>query len=205
MMKLIIFDFDGTLADTREYVMEVVRELQPKYHYVMPPPQAVHGKHIFSILREDLKLPLWRIPFFVNDVRKRIYVMCRNARLYPGIARALKRVSADCQIGIVSSNDAQVVHAVLKRHHVQCVSFVRGRAPLFGKHRILKLIMRSKRLSPDEVVYVGDEIRDVIAAKKARVRSAAVLWGYNSPASLKKEHPDLVCKLPTDFVSLLTL
>jgi phosphoglycolate phosphatase len=71
-----------------------------------------------------------------------------------------------------------------------------GYPRLFGKGKALRRIVRAERLDSSEVLYVGDEVRDIEAARKARVASAAVTWGLNTEAILRAGGPDLVAADP---------
>jgi HAD superfamily hydrolase (TIGR01509 family) len=57
--------------------------------------------------------------------------------------------------------------------------------------------------NPQDVVYIGDSIYDMRAARAAGVRSAAVLWGAAPEAALRAEEPDFVIAYPEDLVSAL--
>jgi phosphoglycolate phosphatase-like HAD superfamily hydrolase len=55
-------------------------------------------------------------------------------------------------------------------------------------------IRDSHKLDPSKVFYIGDETRDIEAAKKAGIKSIAVTWGYNTKAILDNSNPDFLCE-----------
>ena len=86
----------------------------------------------------------------------------------------------------------------------QHFAFVVGYPRLFGKGKALKRILRAERLHRDEVLYIGDELRDIEAAKKAGVRVAAVTWGFHTAELLRTGAPDYVVDDAKELVSLVT-
>ena len=62
--------------------------------------------------------------------------------------------------------------------------------------------MKDKDLKLSEMIYIGDETRDIQAAKKAGIRSAAVTWGYNSRKALEAQSPDYLIHSPQELFHL---
>jgi len=54
-----------------------------------------------------------------------------------------------------------------------------------------------------DVYFVGDEIRDMEAGKKAKVKTVAVSWGYNTAESLQKENPDYLIDSPQELEKII--
>ena len=78
-----------------------------------------------------------------------------------------------------------------------------GGVSLFKKAGELKKIKKQYSIDHNDIVYVGDETRDIIAAKKVGVRSVAVSWGYNSESALKDLQPDILVKTPEQLAKEL--
>ena len=64
--------------------------------------------------------------------------------------------------------------------------------------------MMQRHLKSQEILYVGDELRDVKASQKAGIPVAAVTWGFNSRESLAASKPTYLFDRPIDFFQLLT-
>ena len=73
---------------------------------------------------------------------------------------------------------------------------------MFGKDKKLRSAMRKYNLNPKETFYIGDETRDIEAAKKVRIKSVAVTWGFESEKVLKKADPDFIIKSPEEFLAI---
>lgn len=94
-------------------------------------------------------------------------------------------------VGIISSNTKKNIRLFLEHRQIDSVDFVIS-SPLFSKEAKIKNIMRKNRLSEENVLYIGDETRDVDSAKKAGVRSVAVTWGWTGRELLAKHSPDYI-------------
>ena len=88
-------------------------------------------------------------------------------------------------------------------HQLTMFEQVAGGASMFGKAGALKKLIEKGKLDPNRVHYVGDEVRDVAAAKAAGVRSIAVSWGYAQRAALAALNPDHIVDTPAQLVQLL--
>lgn len=77
--------------------------------------------------------------------------------------------------------------------------FVDGGARILGKGRRLRSILQRYRLKPSEVFYVGDEMRDIRAARQVGMQSIAVTWGFNTPTALQSFQPDFLIDHPSQL------
>ena len=75
---------------------------------------------------------------------------------------------------------------------------------LFGKAAKLKKLVKAAGIAPEEVLCVGDETRDIEAAKAAGLSSAAVTWGYMKEEVLRKWEPTLVVGSIPELLGILT-
>ena len=91
-------------------------------------------------------------------------------------------------VAVVSSNSETTVRAVLGQalcEHVH--SFACG-VGMFGKANKVNRVLRAAKVQPSSAALVGDESRDIEAARKAGVTSIAVTWGYATPPALSGAH-----------------
>ena len=82
-------------------------------------------------------------------------------------------------------------------------SWSAGYPRLFGKGKALKRILRAERLTRADVLYIGDELRDVEAAKKAGVKVAAVAWGFHTAELLRSGSPDYVVRDVSELMGVV--
>jgi phosphoglycolate phosphatase-like HAD superfamily hydrolase len=64
-------------------------------------------------------------------------------------------------------------------------------------------VLRANYIAADEVIYVGDEIRDIEAAKRSKIPVISVTWGFNGTAILQQYQPDYLVHKPQEIIQLL--
>lgn len=74
---------------------------------------------------------------------------------------------------------------------------------VFGKDKILKKMARTHNLNLDDIIYVGDEVRDVDMAKKVGIKMIAVTWGVSTHEALKKANADFVVDKPAELQGIV--
>lgn len=180
--KTVIFDFDGTIADTLSAAIEIYNNIASSYGA-----KAINQEDIARLrssrpqeIMRNYGVTFWNLPRLALRVKQGLKQ--QSVRLHLDIEDAIYKLSADgYTLGILSSNDVDFILPILKQNHLfDTFTFVEGYGRLFGKHRALKRIMRVRKLDPADVIYIGDETRDIEAAKKAGVTPIAVTWGFQT-------------------------
>ena len=82
-------------------------------------------------------------------------------------------------------------------------SFIYTERTLFSKDKALNKFIKRNNLIPEQVMYVGDETRDIEASKKINVKVVAVSWGFNSEEALARQNPDFLINKPSELVDLI--
>ncbi|MEB3175800.1 MAG: HAD hydrolase-like protein [Cyanobacteriota bacterium] len=206
-MRAILFDFDGTIADTQEAFLTIVNRLAPEFGY--PPvdqAQLAYLKTLSSgeVIRYARISPL-KIPFILKRLKKELGKTITELQPYPGMASMLTALkSQDYFLGIVTSNSLENVSAFLAKNELDGIfDVIHSGTTLFGKNRIINRLLRERRLPAETVIYVGDETRDVVAAQKSHITMVAVGWGFNSPGILMEYHPDYLIYHPQELLAIL--
>ena len=204
--RMILFDFDGTIADSFREMMEIFNEVADEYGYDKIAKENVLLLRNLSS-REIVKkfdIPKWKLPFFVRKAKKIFNRRLFTIPMVDGMKEMLETLrEQECSLGILTSNSEKNVSDFLKRQKVDVFSFIFSETSLFGKDKALKKIMRRYNLKPKNVVYIGDETRDIEAAKKSGAASVAVCWGFNSEEILKRYAPDHIADKPDNLLKYL--
>ncbi|SFG97875.1 haloacid dehalogenase superfamily, subfamily IA, variant 1 with third motif having Dx(3-4)D or Dx(3-4)E [Desulfotomaculum arcticum] len=125
-------------------------------------------------------------------------------RIYEGLKTVLGELKkAGLKISIVSSNSIENINEFLKNSEINVFDNVYSSGSFFNKDRAIAHLMRKYNLNSREVIYIGDEIRDIIACKKSSVRIIAVSWGYDSKELLEKANPDYLVDSPAQIIELI--
>ncbi|MDJ0507854.1 MAG: HAD-IA family hydrolase [Crocosphaera sp.] len=206
-LKVIVFDFDGTLADTYEAFVEIANRLSGEFGYKpVAPEEQERLKHLSArdLIKQSEISPL-KIPFVLKRVKSELTHKIKDLHPIDEIPFCLKQLKlAGYRLGIITSNAKGNVNAFLDNHGLhQFFDFIYAETSLFGKHKIIKKLLKEQKLLPHEMMYIGDETRDINSAKKSGVQSIAVTWGFNSAEALAKHSPDFLVTHPHDLINVL--
>lgn len=207
-VKVIVFDFDGTIADTQEAIIQIANYLAGEFDYDPIEPEKVpHLRNLNSkeVLRQS-KIPAWKVPFLLRRVRLELTKQIEQLKPIPGIEKVLFYLkSRDYHLGIVTSNSRDNVNVFLKQNQLENLfDFICTGISLFGKDRIINKLIRQTQLSPDTILYVGDETRDIVAARKSKVKVVAVSWGFNTRQALREYQPDFLIDEPQQLMHIIS-
>lgn len=206
MIKVIIFDFDGTIADTLPFAVNTAIELNRELKLVTKdkiniekfrtmPSDEFYG----SLGISNFKLFLYSIKFL-----KRLNKNIESLETFKGIQEVLKELrESGVILGVVTSNTKSAVKKFIKDDGLEYFNFIKQSPFLFGKARLLKEVVKKYKVKPNEIIYIGDETRDIDAARKANVKSGVVTWGYNAENILEARNPDFVFRKPSDILQLI--
>lgn len=204
-IKLAIFDFDGTLADTFPLFVESLNVLATRHNFRQVAHDDVSTLRRLSardILRE-LQLPVWRVPKVLSDFRDIMRRRVAEIRPFVGINDALQTVAdRGVILALATSNSLRNVEAVLGHALIDQFAAIECGSALFGKAHRLRRILQVTHTDEKDAIYIGDEIRDAHAAQKTGTRFGAVAWGYTEFDALKSLRPDLTFTKPVDLLDL---
>jgi phosphoglycolate phosphatase len=142
-----------------------------------------------QMIMKFLCIPWWKVPFVARYMRRLMNEDLHSIQLFPGVEDLLSELSKiGVKVAVVSSNSLVNVKAILGKSSEHVTRFECG-VSMFGKSSRYKKILNDLRVKSDEVLCVGDEVRDIIAARKVHLNHASVGWGYAHEEILKKFSP----------------
>ncbi|HEX6242609.1 MAG TPA: HAD hydrolase-like protein [Polyangiales bacterium] len=203
---IVIFDFDGTLADSLQLVIQEYNRLAPRYRVKrvdvaeLPRLRAMKPS---AILREH-NITFWKLPIMVSHMRLVMHGHADALQPFAGIAEVLRGLaSAGVRCNVLSTNSSKNIGRFLRRHGLEVFDQIEGSVSMSGKARALRKLIERQGWPANQIVYVGDEIRDIEAAHAAGVRALAVSWGYADPKALQAHRPWQTAEHPGQLLSLL--
>jgi phosphoglycolate phosphatase len=206
--KLLLFDFDGTIADTLRNGLEILNEMAAEFGYrpLLGDDVEVARNMTTRQLIRYLGISTTRLPMISLRGVKLLHSRIHQIHPIPGIPELLYQLRDEkIPMGILTSNSEENVCAFLQRHHLEVFSFIRSSSRLFGKAHEIRAILRNNKLSAKEVIFIGDETRDVEAAHRTKVPIVAVGWGYNSRKVLEAQKPQATIEHPKELLKLLEM
>jgi phosphoglycolate phosphatase len=203
--KLVIIDFDGTLADTLPWVLTIIDDIADKYRI----PRLDRGE-LEQVRRLDAKtllrrykIPAWKIPIIARHLHRRMAQNLHRIALFPGVGDMLCELDeAGVALAVVSSNSREIIRPLLGPENVARIRYFECGASVFGKHAKFKKVLKRAGLRPGEALAVGDELRDLDAARRTHIPFGAVTWGYTHPEALLARGPREVFHSPEEIARL---
>lgn len=190
---LVMFDLDGTLADSLDFFLGVHHLLSAKYHFRPIAPHEVEQLRQRSAreIMAHVGLPRWKLPWVVRDFVRLMRRQGQQVGLFAGIAQVLRYLHEQgVQLAVVSSNSVENCQRILGADLCRLMAGMDGGASLFGKRRRINRMLSRLGVRPSQAIYVGDQLSDAEAARAAGVAFGAVSWGYAAPQALARAFPD---------------
>ncbi|GAA4838801.1 HAD-IA family hydrolase [Algivirga pacifica] len=201
--SLVIFDFDGTIADSFEQIISISNKLAPRFNLAPVSKEKVNtlrnlpGKEVIH----QLGISRFKLPFFIRAVKKEFTQELHKVNIIPGIKDCVIQLTKEGhQLGIVTSNTEENVRTYLEQHGLHTFfTFIYSSSNIFGKHKVLKKVLKKHQEYTSQTFYVGDECRDIEAAHKCDIRMISVLWGFSSKKRIEELSPFYIAQNPKEI------
>lgn len=201
--KIIIFDFDGTIADSFVVLIDIVNQLAKEEgisEFSCEQIEKARDLPMREIIYQ-LKISKWKLPFLARKIQKRFAQKIFEVAPIKGIISTLNTLKKKgYTLGVVSSTNKEILDFFMQNNQINVFAFVRSERNIFGKAGILKKILKEYNFKKEEAIYVGDESRDIDAAREAGIKIISVSWGFNSKKMLAKSNPDYLIDNPQDLL-----
>ena len=206
MTKVIIFDFDGTLADTIDILLSITNRLSAELGFKSATKEQIAQLSNLTSwqLLQYSGISIFKFPLLIRRLKAELRSEIPNIQLFAGIKEVLLELKKlGFQLGIITSNSRENVLASLETNGVQDTFTFIYSGSTFGKHKVINKWLRIENIHTEKVVYVGDEIRDIDAAKKTGIKVIAVGWGFNSQEALAAQNPDFLIERPQELIEIM--
>ncbi|GAB4166095.1 MAG: HAD family hydrolase [Terrimicrobiaceae bacterium] len=204
--RMILFDFDGTVGDTFAAAFEILNRLAGEFGFRqltesdLPLVRDMRTRQLLKFL----EVPTSRLGKIARRGAEELKQHIDEIRPLPGLPEMIRSLHGQgFRLGIVTSNSEENVRAFLRNHDLDFFEVVRSCPKLMGKARAIRAVRKQAGFKRHQVLFIGDETRDIEACQKAGVRVVAVTWGYNSAAVLKSLRPDYLVTTPGEIEELL--
>ncbi len=206
MIKTVIFDFDGTIADTWEVIIKLLKKHRENLGLPEITAEIVSDFRSKGFRELILKYNfiLLKLPFIIPKVQRMLNDHIKEVKLFPEMKNLLNSLkSRGNKIGILTTNTKENVETFLRFHEINFFDFIHSGINLLGKDKALQKLLVEQKLNPEETIYVGDEVRDIDACKENGIKIIAVTWGFNTKEILKKNKPDYLIDKPSQVLEIV--
>jgi phosphoglycolate phosphatase len=211
MSKLVLFDFDGTLADTAPDLAAAANKQRARRNLAPLPyedyrPYASHGAR--GLLKIALDIGPGHPDYetcrqqFLEDYEQDMTTL---TTLFPGVSELLSTLKAQGYAWGIVTNKMEYLAIPLVVHlglYTDCVVTVGGDTTAHAKPHPAPLLhaAREAGVDPSQCVYVGDDERDIIAGKAAGMGTIVAAYGYCGQATaLQAWDADAIVQSPHDL------
>jgi phosphoglycolate phosphatase len=204
--RVVMFDFDGTIGDTLEAGFEIFNVLAAEFGF--RPMGRDELPHLRDMRTRELMrhagISAAKLPRISRRGTQELSRRIDSIRPLPGVPELIRELARRGHIlGIITSNSEANVRTFLANHGLEHFAFIRSSSKLFGKSREIRAALKGLGAGAHEVLFIGDETRDIEACKKEGVPIAAVTWGYNSPHALRAMEPEFLVDSPAEILALV--
>lgn len=203
--RAVIFDFDGTIGDSFDYVYNYLKREAHNTHPYTAGQQHDLRRMSMRRLALHLGVPIWRLPYTYVHGRRIMRAHMEHVTIFPGMEQVIHQLHADgVLLFIASSNSTRNLRHFLKHYRMsQYFTAVRGGAGFMGKRSLILQLLVRYRLPKAGTWYVGDEMSDVVAATAAGVPCLAVTWGFADPDKMRLLEPTAIADKASDIPKIL--
>ena len=200
-----IFDFDGTLADSFAAMLAVYnKNIRGTDNPLTPDEiQRLRGMISRKALRA-LGIRWWQLPKLLMKGLPDFKALIPTLGSFEHLPETLKIMHArGDKLFIVTSNTRDSVDKFLDLHEIpNYFEDIETGAGLFKKAKYIRKLMKRNGLVRKQTVYIGDETRDIQAARRAFIKIVSVTWGFNTRAILKKQRPSFLIDSPKELLKI---
>lgn len=204
----LIFDFDGTIADTLKLGIKVSNQLANKYGYKRIESDKALEEYRNLSTKNALKkagVKTINLPFIANSFRTHMAERIDELKPIKAMPEAVKLLAENYKIGIVTSNSEKNTKQFLDTYQIdEYINYYSTGIHLLKKYRTINKLLKQHGITKDKVILIGDETRDVDASKKCGIPIISVSWGFHTPKILHEQQPDYLVHTPQELVQLLS-
>lgn len=201
----LLFDFDGTLADSLSLGLKIVNDLSEHHGYKPVSPEEMEilrGLPLTTIFKR-LHLPFFKLPMFVHRVKTELNTRLSELQPFAEMPEVLKKLKqAGIPMALLSSNSINNILPFLKRFEMEVFEWYDCDVGLFNKSKALHKQTQRPEIKTMQPIYIGDELRDIKAAKHNHIPIISVTWGFQPKSLLEKHHPEYLVENPKELIEL---
>ncbi|MDB5054507.1 MAG: haloacid dehalogenase superfamily enzyme subfamily, partial [Bacilli bacterium] len=201
-----IFDFDGTIVDSKELAFHLLNDLSDKYRFnkISRSELEVLTKLPIKDRLKILNIPFYKVPSMVIDLKKGYKTIIQSIKPFEGIRDVVVSLKQQgIQTIIISSNTVQNIKEFLVANDLDLFETIHSQKNIFGKHRSIQALLQNLNVNKEDVIYIGDELRDIVACKRVNIKIISVTWGIDSFELLQAAAPDFIAHKPLELLKIM--
>jgi len=202
-IRYIIFDFDGTIADSIDLALNIYNKIAHEYNCKSV---SVEDRKTLDLRKSKELLKEYgitgvKLVMLLLRIRKELGKCIAELKPIKDIKTSLLEIEkSGLKLGVLTSNSKRNAGMFFKNNGLAGkFEFIYSGKSLFGKDKVMMQLFEREKIAKEEVIYVGDEIRDIEASRKAGIKVIAVCWGLTNKAELETYQPDQIAETPAEL------
>lgn len=197
--KLVIFDFDGVLADTIQFCFNMYKEKNPNLTFKNFQDLSI-GNWINSIENALLGKTLIKGEDFKDKYKEEV----DRIKIENILVETIIELNKNYILAIVSSTDSIYIRNFLEKENInKYFSDIFGSDINKDKVIKIKILLNKYGISHDDTVFVTDSLGDIKDGNKCGVKSIGVTWGVHSKETLEKGNPAIILDNPNELLGVI--
>lgn len=204
--ETVIFDFDGTLADSYQWFLSIFDEIAQRYSLPRLDQSELRQLRKVDIrqISRQFNIPLWKIVQIGSHLQKRMASQIDKVLLVEGMQTVLDQLAATgVRMAVVTSNAEENVKQVLGPRNVSHFEAFEAGVTLYGKKAKFDKVLKKMEADPRHVLSIGDEFRDMKSSHQAGIAFGAVGWGATELEIFRAHQPDELFSQPEEIVNVV--
>jgi phosphoglycolate phosphatase len=202
---ILIFDFDGTIADSVLVMIGIINDLAGKYGF-----NKIDKNKIMEFRKMGteemimkLNIPKKSMSVIMEDIRRGLANRSGLVNPVEGMVEIVNLLAQrGYRMAIVTSNNKENVEIFLKKFGIDGIRDIYPEASLYGKENLLMKVVNEYGINKADAVYIGDETRDIEAGKNCGAKTVGVTWGLNGKEALLGKNPNWIIDNPKNLLKI---
>jgi phosphoglycolate phosphatase len=191
--RLAMFDFDGTLADSFPFFIQVFNQLAEQHGFqgINPAQASSYRQYNPRQMMKLVGLPAWKLPLVARTFTTLMRQHAAQIPLFAQVDELLLYLARQgVTLAIITSNDYDNICQILGPANTKLISHFECGMSIFGKSARIRQVLKKTGIPRCEAIYIGDQVPDLEAARQANVAFGAVAWGYGAIEALRAHSPE---------------
>lgn len=207
MRNLVIFDWDGVIADSCPSFLVYYRETANHFKKEFPVKTLDEFKDWYDSAWEQNFIKLGfteaELPLALNHEASQVNY--DNIPLFPGIKEAINIIAKKYTLSIASTTDSKLIRKKMEKENIlnlfELISG--GEGGTSDKKAVIQKVLDKTGILPEKAVMVGDTIMDIKSSKALNIKNIIVGYGWNSVNRLKEASPDYLVSSPGEIIATI--
>ena len=210
--KLLIFDLDGTLIDSKRDIASSVNLTFRDVGLPEKPREMIYGyvgNGVRQLIIDAVESDSPELVDRALHIFRGHYLrhLLDETRLFPGIETALHHYRRKLKAVVTNkptAYTAKIVEGLKIEHHFKSIIGGEAEIELKPHPEMILLTLKKLKIDPSDAVMIGDSLNDIIAARAADIRSCGVSYGFGEADEIKSANPDYYVETGIELIELFS-